>query len=114
MRPSVRRRSRLRTERIPRVKAPGPYAGPGPASVPELDAFIDGVQPRRQSRGARRRKAKHEGFAFETLAATWNARVEAPADEDANETGVSLDNLDSDSPATPARDVEQVYDLPPS
>ena len=35
------------------------------------------------------------------------------ADDDANETELSLDNLDSDSPAPPARDVEEIYDLPP-
>ena len=88
--------------------------------VPELDAFLDGFnhagnngtlrprlsttrsRPRMITRCLRRRRSRPH-----------RTPAEAPADEDANETELSLDNLDSDSPATPVRDVEEIYDLPP-
>ena len=58
-------------------------------------------------------EAKHDALATEAKHETLAAASYAPADEDANETELSLDNLDSDSPATPVRDVEEIYDLPP-
>ena len=81
--------------------------------VPELDAFLD-----RRNHGATNEalatEAEHEALATEAhLEAASYAHAEAPADEDGNETELSLDNLESDSPATPARAVEEIYDLPP-
>jgi hypothetical protein len=67
--------------------------------VPELDDFLDGFDDSDQPASA---------------APTPRNKAAADVSEDeSNETELSLDNLDSDSPVAAARDTEEVYDLPP-
>jgi hypothetical protein len=84
--------------------------------VPELDAFLDRFDHSSDAEHeARATETDHETGATEAhhyQATDPSAPAEAIAD-DANETELSLDNLDSDSPAPLARDVEEIYDLPP-
>lgn len=88
--------------------------------VPELDAFLDHFDYSADDIDVPAAAADHVELTLADnheqapiIAAAANARAGMIADEDANETELSLDNLDSDSPATPARDGEEFYDLPP-
>jgi PEGA domain len=67
--------------------------------VPELDDFLDSFDHSDQPASA---------------PPTPRNKAAADVSEDqSNETELSLDNLDSDSPAAAARDTEEVYELPP-
>ncbi len=98
----------------PTTRAPGHSP-----RVPELDEFLDRFDHSAEDE-APATDAEPAGVAVEDdrgqtlpLSSAATARAVVTADEDSNETELSLDNLDSDSPATPAREVEEVYDLPP-
>ena len=67
--------------------------------VPELDHFLD------------RFDHSAEANADTTAAAHEHGAASLEATED--ETELSLDNLDADQPAAPARDADEIYDLPP-
>ena len=84
--------------------------------VPELDAFLDRFDASSDAEHeARAIETGHEAGASEAhhCQSTEPTAAATIADDDADETELSLDNLDSDSPAPLARDIEEIYDLPP-
>ena len=85
---SGRRRSRSRRENEPHVTSAAPR-------VPELDHFLDNFDHSAEANADTTTAAAREHGA---------ASLEATEDE----TELSLDNLDSDQPAAPARDAEEI------
>ncbi len=77
-------------------------AGSNSQRVPELDEFLDSFD--------------HSDAPTPMAPAAFTPRNQTAVDvrkDDSQETELSLDNLDSDSPVAPARNAEEIYDLPP-
>ena len=70
--------------------------------VPELDEFLDSFD----------QSAEPAAEAPEAFAPAAKATA-GVREDDSDETELSLDNLDSDSAIAPARDTDEIYDLPP-